>query len=528
MALGRGVRGRDRALARGGLRRGGLLLPAGHEHARGGGHTGRVRARVVRRVSRPPPSKSRAMARKKRPSKVRPKTPSRVKKRTTRKASRGHHHPELIGLGLAAFGLFMGSVLYVGWNGGYVGKAIGDGLISVVGGIAYVLPVACTTIGVLMVARSDLPRFGPFRTGLVVTTVGLAMVLGRGARRVPGRGAREAPRQPDRHDRHPDPRRLPAPRRRAARQRRLGRRVPAPLGPRRCGAPPGGGPRGASDRAVRAARSRSPRRCSPPRRRRSTACRSSRTSSRRRRCSSSTRSPSRSPRTRPRPRSSTSPRPTARTRLHAPRPERAAPLEAGREGHRRVQRPRRRGARPGARELRRRRDRRRRDRRPARHALRAPARPGDEGLEGRRAEGRPLLRARDDRDPHPRADPRQAGGRRRGAEPLAEPRHARRHLRRPARDLEPAVGLARQGHLRPRGLDRPRAHAAPADRRHDRLGQVGLHQHDPHLDPAARDAGRRADDPDRPEADRAQLLRVDPAPAHAGRLVAEAGGRRAG
>ena len=81
------------------------------------------------------------MARKKRPHKVRPKTPSRVKKRT-RKASRGHHHPELIGLGLAAFGLFMASVLYVGWNGGYVGKTIGDGLVSVVGGIAYVVPVA--------------------------------------------------------------------------------------------------------------------------------------------------------------------------------------------------------------------------------------------------------------------------------------------------------------------------------------------------------------------------------------------------
>ena len=31
-----------------------------------------------------------------------------------------------------------------------------------------------------------------------------------------------------------------------------------------------------------------------------------------------------------------------------------------------------------------------------------------------------------------------------------------------------------------RRLDRPRAHAAPADRRHDRLGQVRLHQHDPH------------------------------------------------
>ena len=35
--------------------------------------------------------------------------------------------------------------------------------------------------------------------------------------------------------------------------------------------------------------------------------------------------------------------------------------------------------------------------------------------------------------------------------------------------------------------------------------------------------GRRADDPDRPEADRAQLLRVDPAPADAGRLEPEGG-----
>ena len=49
------------------------------------------------------------------------------------------------------------------------------------------------------------------------------------------------------------------------------------------------------------------------------------------------------------------------------------------------------------------------------------------------AQGRPRLRARHDRDPHPRADPRQAGRRRRGAQPLAEHRHARRHLRRAAR-----------------------------------------------------------------------------------------------
>ena len=90
-----------------------------------------------------------------------------------------------------------------------------------------------------------------------------------------------------------------------------------------------------------------------------------------------------------------------------------------------------------------------------------------------------------------------------------------------------ALGVARQGHLRRRRLDRPRPHAAPADRRHDRLGQVGLHQRAPHVDPAARDAGRGADDPDRPEADRAQPLRVDPAPADAGRVEPEGGERRA-
>ena len=81
---------------------------------------------------------------------------------------------------------------------------------------------------------------------------------------------------------------------------------------------------------------------------------------------------------------------------------------------------------------------------------------GHEGLARHGAARRPRLRARHDRDPHPRADPRQAGGRRRGAQPLAEPRLARRSRRR-ARDRLAADGLARQGHLRPDGGRRPRA-----------------------------------------------------------------------
>ena len=59
--------------------------------------------------------------------------------------------------------------------------------------------------------------------------------------------------------------------------------------------------------------------------------------------------------------------------------------------------------------------------------------PGHQGLEGRPAQGRPRLRARLDRHPHPRADPRQEGGRRRGPEPAPPPGPPRRHLRRAGR-----------------------------------------------------------------------------------------------
>ena len=63
------------------------------------------------------------MPRQKRKSKLRPKTPSRVKKRRPAKQRpRSLQHPELWGLGLVALGLFLGSVIYVGWNGGYVGR----------------------------------------------------------------------------------------------------------------------------------------------------------------------------------------------------------------------------------------------------------------------------------------------------------------------------------------------------------------------------------------------------------------------
>jgi hypothetical protein len=104
------------------------------------------------------------MPRQKRKSKLRTKTPSRVKKkRPAKQRPRSLHRPELWGLGLVALGLFLGSIIYAGWNGGYVGRALADGLDALIGGASWAIPVGFVVLGSLMVARSalvDVPRRG--------------------------------------------------------------------------------------------------------------------------------------------------------------------------------------------------------------------------------------------------------------------------------------------------------------------------------------------------------------------------------
>ncbi len=115
---------------------------------------------------------------KKRP--LKPRTPSRVKRRSSKKrnAARGHHHPELVGLGLGAAGLFLASLLYLGWEGGLVGEKVQLGLDDAIGAAAYAAPVALVAVGGLMLFRSALIDVKPFRTGLAVTIVALLTTLG--------------------------------------------------------------------------------------------------------------------------------------------------------------------------------------------------------------------------------------------------------------------------------------------------------------------------------------------------------------
>jgi DNA segregation ATPase FtsK/SpoIIIE, S-DNA-T family len=105
--------------------------------------------------------------------------PSRVKKTRTKRARPRNDHPELWGLGFVALGLFLGAVLYFGWNGGYVGGWLGDGLQRLIGAAAYALPVALTVLGALMVMRSALVDVRPVRVGVAVLAAGLMITLGK-------------------------------------------------------------------------------------------------------------------------------------------------------------------------------------------------------------------------------------------------------------------------------------------------------------------------------------------------------------
>ena len=128
-----------------------------------------------------------ATRKKKRP--LRPRTPSRVKKRTTKKHARAaHEHPELIGLGLAAVGFFLASILWLGWDGGTVGGKLGEALRDLIGAAAYVAPLGLIGVGGLMLFRSALIDVHPFRAGLAAAIPGLMISLGSDHGGIVGRG----------------------------------------------------------------------------------------------------------------------------------------------------------------------------------------------------------------------------------------------------------------------------------------------------------------------------------------------------
>src|SRR5262249_53630479 len=136
--------------------------------------------RATRRSPRPSEEGSRVAARKKKRG-LRPRLASRVERRKRSRSARAQphrNHSELWGLGLVALGLFLAIVLYGGWDGGMVGGPVADALDGLFGVAAYLAPLALAAVGILMVARSQLVDFRPFRAGLLVLSIGLLITLG--------------------------------------------------------------------------------------------------------------------------------------------------------------------------------------------------------------------------------------------------------------------------------------------------------------------------------------------------------------
>jgi DNA segregation ATPase FtsK/SpoIIIE, S-DNA-T family len=86
------------------------------------------------------------------------------------------HHVDLIGLGLVALAAFFAPVFYLGWDGGEVGEAAADAFVFLLGGVAYLVPIALFSAGALIVLRPLLPTMRPFRAGAVCLV--LALMLG--------------------------------------------------------------------------------------------------------------------------------------------------------------------------------------------------------------------------------------------------------------------------------------------------------------------------------------------------------------
>ncbi|HEX3293805.1 MAG TPA: DNA translocase FtsK [Solirubrobacterales bacterium] len=118
----------------------------------------------------------------------RKKQPARARKRKPaargRARAKGRASPEvmqrrldLAGLGCIGLGVYLGYVIYLGWNGGTVGDGSETALSYAVGGGAVVVPVALGLAGIALILRPFLPSPRSVAVGVVAIAFGLLLAL---------------------------------------------------------------------------------------------------------------------------------------------------------------------------------------------------------------------------------------------------------------------------------------------------------------------------------------------------------------
>jgi DNA segregation ATPase FtsK/SpoIIIE, S-DNA-T family len=84
---------------------------------------------------------------------------------------------DLAGLGCLGLGVYLGYVVYLGWNGGAVGSGAEEGLAYVVGAGAALAPLALLAAGFGLILRPLLPSPGATAAGLAAIVCGLLLAL---------------------------------------------------------------------------------------------------------------------------------------------------------------------------------------------------------------------------------------------------------------------------------------------------------------------------------------------------------------
>jgi DNA segregation ATPase FtsK/SpoIIIE, S-DNA-T family len=115
--------------------------------------------------------------------KARPRTRSRAPAPKPRKRAREavagleQRHLDLIGLGLIAIAVYLGCVLYVGWDGGPVGDSLERALTDATGRVAYLVPIAVAVWGIGLLMRPMIKAPGAFNAGAILLVASLLLAF---------------------------------------------------------------------------------------------------------------------------------------------------------------------------------------------------------------------------------------------------------------------------------------------------------------------------------------------------------------
>ena len=136
---------------------------------RGGGSRKRGKPPVARKRAKTPVRKppARKPASRAKATPVRSAAPRELEQR----------HLDLIGLALLAAALFMGFVLYAGWDGGSAGSGLEVAFTWVGGAVSYALPMLLAGIGVALIVRPLIRYPGAINAGALLLVAGLLLAF---------------------------------------------------------------------------------------------------------------------------------------------------------------------------------------------------------------------------------------------------------------------------------------------------------------------------------------------------------------